>query len=254
MMPNRILKESICTSENLNSLSQDEEVFFYRLMVNCDDFGRLDGRATILRAKCFPLKIDTITDAEIEQWLTSLIEHELIVTYSVNDYRYLSIVTWEDHQQVRAKRSKYPSPNGHSPASDNMGNQPQSDDSKCPRNPIQSLSLSESNTHTKLNKLFDMFWNAYPKKKSKGQAEKVFARIKPDDQLLAVILAAIEQASKSDDWLKDSGTFIPYPATWLNARGWEDEIKQEKSDGKGGRHPRQLTPRDKYTPSSNEGD
>tara|TARA_R100000093_G_scaffold66992_2_gene38292 strand:- start:595 stop:1365 length:771 start_codon:yes stop_codon:yes gene_type:complete len=43
----------------------------------------------------------------------------------------------------------------------------------------------------------------------------------------------------------------------LALKNWMDkarEIKQEKSDGKGGRHPRQLTPRDRYTPSSNEGD
>jgi len=24
------------------------------------------------------------------------------------------------------------------------------------------------------------------------------------------------------DWRKDSGQFIPHPATWLNAKGWED--------------------------------
>jgi len=74
---------------------------------------------------------------------------------------------------------------------------------------------------------FEIFWKAYPKKKSKGQAEKAFRKIKPDEQLLATMLATIERAKKSADWLKESGKYIPYPATWLNARGWEDEISEE---------------------------
>ena len=37
--------------------------------------------------------------------------------------------------------------------------------------------------------------------------------------------------SKSTDWTKDNGQFIPYPTTYLNQRRWEDEIeiKQEQS-------------------------
>ena len=71
---------------------------------------------------------------------------------------------------------------------------------------------------------FARFWKAYPKKRSKGQAEKVFFRIDPDEQLLATMIATIERATTSDDWLKEDGKYIPYPASWLCARGWEDEI------------------------------
>ncbi len=94
---------------------------------------------------------------------------------------------------------------------------------------------------------FEVFWKAYPKRKSKGQAEKVFAKINPDEQLLATMLATIERAKKSADWQKDDGQYIPYPATWLNAKGWEDEIGK---GGQGGTHKRsstKLTPRNEYT-------
>jgi hypothetical protein len=37
------------------------------------------------------------------------------------------------------------------------------------------------------------------------------------------MIATIEQAKKSENWLKESGKYIPHPATWLNAKGWEDE-------------------------------
>lgn len=70
---------------------------------------------------------------------------------------------------------------------------------------------------------FDRFWSAYPLRKSKANAEKVWQRIKPNEQLTERILAAVEQAKTSVDWSKDGGRFIPHPATWLNARGWEDE-------------------------------
>jgi len=61
-MPNRIIKESICTSNNLDSLLPEEEVFFYRLLVNCDDYGLMDARLSILRAKLFPLKLNKIKE------------------------------------------------------------------------------------------------------------------------------------------------------------------------------------------------
>jgi hypothetical protein len=72
---------------------------------------------------------------------------------------------------------------------------------------------------------FDAFWTSYPLKKSKGQAEKVWKSIKPDEQLQEQILSAVERAKTSAGWLKDAGEFIPYPATWLTAKGWLDEIK-----------------------------
>lgn len=70
---------------------------------------------------------------------------------------------------------------------------------------------------------FEQFWSAYPKKKSKQEAQKSFNKLKPDAKLLATMLEKIERSKQSQDWLKESGQFIPYPATWLNQRRWEDE-------------------------------
>ena len=49
-MPNRILKESVCTSDSIDSLSWFEECLFYRLIVNCDDYGRFDGRVAVIKS------------------------------------------------------------------------------------------------------------------------------------------------------------------------------------------------------------
>ncbi len=70
---------------------------------------------------------------------------------------------------------------------------------------------------------FQIFWTAYPKKRNKGQAERVWLKLKPDDVLRSKILSKIEEANHTADWKKENGAFIPYPATWLNAKGWEDE-------------------------------
>ena len=78
--------------------------------------------------------------------------------------------------------------------------------------------------------LFDNFWKAYPRKMSKGQAEKTFKKLNPDEQLLKTIISAIEKAKKTADWQKDNGQFIPYPSTWLNSKGWLDEIPEETNE------------------------
>lgn len=71
---------------------------------------------------------------------------------------------------------------------------------------------------------FAAFWAAYPKKVGKGPAEKAWAKIKPTDDLLLTMVSAINQQSKSEQWAKDGGVFIPNPATWLNQQRWLDEL------------------------------
>lgn len=105
-MPNRILKESICTSDDVATLDWFDEVFFYRLIVNCDDFGRMDARPAILRARLFPLK--DVTNSMIEKAVDALHDAGLIYVYKVNGKPFLQLRTWERHQQIRAKKSKYP--------------------------------------------------------------------------------------------------------------------------------------------------
>ena len=146
-MPNRILKESICRSEEIDSLSWFEEVLFYRLIVICDDFGRYDGRTKIIKGSCFPLK--DVTEKDIDKALDKLSAVGLVRVYKAQGRPYLQLVTWAEHQRIRNQKSKYPEYTCDCElllSNDSKGQQKEASDNKCVRNPIQSESKSESNT------------------------------------------------------------------------------------------------------------
>lgn len=71
---------------------------------------------------------------------------------------------------------------------------------------------------------FASFWSAYPRKKSKGDAVKAWTKLHPDAAMRSVIAGSIAEQKTWPEWTRDNGQFIPYPASWLNARGWEDEL------------------------------
>lgn len=101
-MPNRILKESIRTSDSINELSWFEEVLFYRLIVSCDDYGRFDGKVAIIKGTCFPLK--NVTNKNIEDALNKLVSVGLVRHYEVEEKPYLQLPAWQSHQNIRASR------------------------------------------------------------------------------------------------------------------------------------------------------
>ena len=108
-MPNRILKESVCASDSVNKLSWFEEVLFYRLIVNCDDYGRFDGRVSIIKNRLFPLK-ENLTGKTVAEAISKLESAGLVALYEFEGKPYLYLPGWNDHQNVRAKKSKYPEP------------------------------------------------------------------------------------------------------------------------------------------------
>ncbi len=213
-MPNRILKESICYSDNLNELSPAEEVFFYRLLVNCDDYGRTDARLSVLRSRCFPLRLESVKDKDIKGWLGGLIEHELVQTYSVNGGAYLQVTTWERHQQIRAKRSKFPAPSegngGDVQSSAINGNQVQSD---VTRARARALLESESNPNPNPNpNLILSLWNE--------QKIIVHNRLTPETE------RAIEKAVKNSNIedvcqaIKNYGEIVGHPDLYWFEYKW----------------------------------
>ena len=75
--------------------------------------------------------------------------------------------------------------------------------------------------------LFIEFWTAYPKKTGKGAAHTSWKKIKPkvSRETADKIIASVRAYAQTQQWKKENGQYIPNPATFLNQRRWEDEIK-----------------------------
>jgi hypothetical protein len=88
--------------------------------------------------------------------------------------------------------------------------------------PTQLVALPRSDKSDPLRG-FSEWWSHYPKKKARGDAERAWQKIHPDQTLCAVMIAKVDEQKASHDWMKDDGQYIPMPATWLNGKRWLDE-------------------------------
>lgn len=70
---------------------------------------------------------------------------------------------------------------------------------------------------------FDELWSRYPKRVAKLDAMKAFRKLNPNADLLARMLAALEWQTRSPQWTKDGGQYVPYLATWIRSARWDDE-------------------------------
>jgi len=84
------------------------------------------------------------------------------------------------------------------------------------------LEKTKSKNHyssDELQRLFDEFWDVYPRKRGKGAAaaayEKALEKIAPE-----VLLERV-RAFAADPWRPDD--FTPLATTWLNQERWDDE-------------------------------
>lgn len=74
---------------------------------------------------------------------------------------------------------------------------------------------------------FEKFWNAYPKKKGKDKAIKAWDKVCKDHNVDEV-LCALENHNVY--WKGIDSQFIPYPASWLNGKRWEDELEKPQEN------------------------
>lgn len=111
-MPVRLLRD-ITDSEKVDMLTANAEVLFYRLMMKADDYGSFHANVKLIKANCFPLRLDTVRDADISRWMDELQKAGLIVVYKNAGKMYLRINNFG--QRLRNKRKKFPEFDGKSP-------------------------------------------------------------------------------------------------------------------------------------------
>ncbi len=171
-MPNRIIKESICRSDSIDSLSWFEEVLFYRLIVVCDDYGRFDGRAAIIKGACFPLK--DIRIGQIEKALDKLSTAGMVIRYEAQKKPFLQLTAWEKHQQKRAKNSKYPAP--YETSYHLISDDSNSSRNRETRNEKRESGNEDARAKERVER-FEEFWEIYPNKQRRSMAESEYCKV-----------------------------------------------------------------------------
>jgi len=87
-----------------------------------------------------------------------------------------------------------------------------------------SLGNSEETVRHVASEGFNEFWNEYPRKIAKVDAQRAWVKIHPQ---LEDVLNGVRAWKNTDQWTREGGRYIPHPATFLNQRRWEDELKDE---------------------------
>lgn len=226
----RTIKPEFFTSEDIVALSPFARLLYIALWCEADREGRFAWKPATFKMRYLPAD-----DVNILELCQELLDQGLVVTYreginneieknrelfdkSVDTLAY--IPKFSRHQQInnRETPSVLPEPLSMARVDDASRRE-----KHAPRGEGKG---KERNTTTRVTTTrgidFEKFWAEYPRKDSKVQAEKAFAKISPNEQLLAQILAGVKRAATSEQWRKDEGRFIPYASTWLNGRRWED--------------------------------
>lgn len=264
-MGNRIIKESICTSEDLNKLSQSAEILFYRLITKVDDYGCFYGNEVIIKSYCFPLKSDSeIPPISVKAWLQEIADAGIIYLYTADDgKRYLQFVKWNLHQEIRTQKHKFPTFEevcskslqtetdcdnlrqtetdcGNLQQTETKRNKSKQTSANCCLNPIQSNPIQskknpnpnpnsnpnpnpnpkEAGREYEKDKLFQEFWNTYPKKTGDiRQAYSEYQYAVQSGTPPEVILQATHD--QFDDRDADEIQFMTSAERWLRNKGWE---------------------------------
>lgn len=73
---------------------------------------------------------------------------------------------------------------------------------------------------------FEKFYELYPKKQGRQNAEKVWKKLNPSEEETNTILIGLKNAIEHDSRFREQ-RFTPMPATWLNAGSWDDEYQED---------------------------
>ena len=220
MAERRMFAKTIVDSDAFLDMPLSTQCLYFHLSMRADDDGFLNNAKKIQRtvgANDDDLKILISKNFVIPfQDGVCVIKHWLIHNYIQKD-RYKPTIYAEHKEKINIKN-----------------NNVYTMDTNC----IHDVSSME--TQVRLGKVslgkdkksncalddgFLEFWNFYPKKKNKADAEKAWKKIKPN---LDDVLKSLSWQKESDDWTKKDGQYIPYPASYINAKAWLDEPPAER--------------------------
>ena len=208
----------------INSIYKINHMFLYQQIKNNENYSQLadnkqSQNVTVNSNKMLPLNISNSNEMlQIQSQNVTVNSNDLLPNKNIyknnNKNNNKNIYAHSENEQV------YNHEDDKQKENDSLSSNTIKQDTKNKAIKKQNKELNELQ-----EKQFDKFWQAYPKKVSKKQAQKSWKKINPSLELFEKILKALEMVKQTEQWEKDNGKFIPYPATWLNQERWTDEIK-----------------------------
>ena len=154
-----------------------------------------------------------LSEQEVRATSRFLENHENITIKTTNKFSIVSIVNWDSYQNTNTKINQQIN---------------QQSTNRCSNsNHKQYINKSLKN---KYSPDFEQFYAAYPKKRDPDRAWKAWQNRNGDRPEVTILISAINKQKESSDWKKERGKYIPYPATWLNAGSWKNEVDIEPYD------------------------
>lgn len=203
----------------INSIYKINHMFLYQQIKNNENYSQLadnkqSQNVTVNSNKMLPLNISNSNEMlQIQSQNVTVNSNDLLPNKNIYKNNNKNIYAHSENEQV------YNHEDDKQKENDSLSSNTIKQDTKNKAIKKQNKELNELQ-----EKQFDKFWQAYPKKVSKKQAQKSWKKINPSLELFEKILKALEMVKQTEQWKKDNGKFIPYPATWLNQERWNDEI------------------------------
>lgn len=153
-------------------------------------------------------------DVDMVEVLGALEAKGFIKTYSSEGQNYAYIPAFSDHQHVNKNepQSQIPAPSKNIPKRAKKVRAPSPQDEEGKGKEGNDISFADAP--------FERFYLAYPRRQSRGAAEKAFAKAGEITDHEVLIAAAHVYAGKR---LGQEAQYTMLPATWLNQKCWLDE-------------------------------
>jgi hypothetical protein len=229
-MRSRNIKPGYFKNEELAACAPLTRILFAGLWCMADRDGRTKDRPKRIKADVLPYD-----DCDCDAMLGELVAHGFIERYESEGQAVIQVNNFVTHQRPHPKEpsESLPAKPCTNPARTRKKiSVPGEYLASCalPSFPSESTSLTPSPVAQPRRAGrktppagFDEFWSAYPRKVGKGDAQKAWAALPPDGDLLGKILTAVKWQAGREEWTRDGGRYVPHPATWLRAERWLDE-------------------------------
>jgi hypothetical protein len=233
MARSRLIKPALFDNEDLAECSVPARFLFIGLWCWADCTGTLEDRPKRIKAQVFPYD----SKQDVSALITELQEYGFVVRYTVGTRKYLYIPNFGKHQRPHPKEVSFDFPEcpenillavkrnlitHTSPEKDSMNGTTRK------REKGRKGKGKKGEREEGEGKMFEAFYSVYPKKKKRQDAMKAFVALDPGKELLETMISAVKAQSLEEDWKKEGGKYIPFPASWIRGRRWEDESPDAK--------------------------